>query len=282
MISVIIPLYNTSKYLKKCLDSIISQSYTDWECIIVDDCSTDNSYEIALEYMSWDKRFKVHKNAENLGCGLTRRRGISLAKGEWFSFVDSDDYIDNTFFEDMLNACIRTNSDIAVCGTYNRDENYNYIRQDIAEREYITFKEELYQQYMTSSWILQYNGNKFYSRKVIDAVEYSELRFCEDSTTTYKWLWEANRVVVIPRSYYHYVHHDDSNSRKNNTPLQKAIDTCKCVYDHFLFCKRQGFDDLIEGLKEFVRPSVVQAIMQLDINEKEYLLIRKIKEDMGL
>ena len=201
MISIVIPLYNTSKYLRKCLDSLIAQSYPEWECILVDDCSTDDSLNIALEYMSKDRRFKVHKNSENLGCGLTRRRGISLAKGEWFSFVDSDDYIDNTFFEDMLNACIRTNSDIAVCGTYNRDENYNYIRQDIAEREYITFKEELYRQYMTSSWILQYNGNKFYSRKVIDAVEYSELRFCEDSTTTYKWLWEANQAVVIPRSY---------------------------------------------------------------------------------
>ena len=82
MISIVIPLFNTSKYLKKCLDSIISQSYTDWECILVDDCSTDDSLDIALEYMSKDRRFKVHKNSENLGCGLTRRRAISLAKGE--------------------------------------------------------------------------------------------------------------------------------------------------------------------------------------------------------
>lgn len=282
MISIVIPLYNTSKYLRKCLDSICSQSYKNWECILVDDCSTDNSYEIALEYMSRDKRFKVHKNAENLGCGLTRRRGISLAKGEWFSFVDSDDYIDNTFLEDMLNTCIENNCDIAICGTYNRDANYNYKSQDLAEKFYITSKEELYRQYMTSSWILQYNGNKFYSRKVIDKVEYSNLRFCEDSMTTYKWLWEADKVAVIPRSYYHYIKHSDSNSNHNNSQLQKAIDTCKCVYDHYQFCKKQGFNDLILGLQSFVRPFIIQSISQLDINSTDYKLIQNIKEDMKL
>lgn len=282
MISIVVPLYNTSTYLHKCLDSIISQSYTDWECIIVDDCSTDGSYEIALEYMTKDKRFKVHKNADNLGCGLTRRRGISLARGEWFSFIDSDDYVDYTFFEDMLKACISTNSDISVCGTYHRDKDYNYIRQDIAEKEYVTSKEELYRQYMTSSWILQYNGNKIYSRKVIDAVEYSSLRFCEDSMTTYKWLWRANQAVVLPRSYYHYVHHSDSNSNQNNTPLRKAVDTCICVYDHYLFCKTKGFEDLIPSLQSFIKPSIVKAILLLDINAPDYMLIQDIKENMKI
>lgn len=282
MISIIIPLYNTRRYFGKCLDSIKSQTYTDWECIIVDDYSTDGSIDIALEYMSKDKRFKVHRNPENLGCGITRRRGINIAKGDWFSFIDSDDYIDNTFLEDMLDACLRTGSDISICGTYNRDKDYNYLSQDLAEKEYVVSKEELYRQYMKSSWVLQYNGNKLYSRRVIDKVEYSELRFCEDSMTTYKWLWESNQAVVIPRSYYHYIHHNDSNSRHNNSNLQKSIDTCKCVYDHYNFCKKHRFDDLISDLRDFIRPHIIQSIMGLNPDTIEYNDIKHIKCDMGI
>lgn len=280
MISIIIPMFNVERYLSKCLDSIVSQSYTDWECIIVDDCSTDNSYSIANGYAIKDNRFKLFKNEENLGCGLTRKKCIDLATGEWFAFIDADDYIDSEFLETMLNACIRTNSDIAICGTYNRDQDYNYKGQDLAEKEYITSKKELYYQYMNSSWILQYNGNKFYNRRVISKIPYSPLRFCEDSMTTYKWLWEANQAVVLPKSMYHYIRHQDSNSQKNNSKLRKAIDTCICVYDHYQFCKKENFSDIIPGLINFVYPSIVYAIRNLDVNSQEFKLIDNIRNNM--
>lgn len=279
-VSVIIPLYNAGKYLRRCLDSIAGQTFTDWECVIVDDCSTDDSYAIAEEYARRDDRFRLYANETNMGCGMTRRRAIELGRGEWFAFVDADDYVDADFIAAMLDACRRTRSEVAICGTYNRDDAYNYLSQDLAEKEYVVAKEELYRQYMLSSWILQYNGNKFYHRRVIDAVEYSPLRFCEDSMTTYKWLWEANHAVVIPKSMYHYVHHDDSNSRHGNTPLRKAVDTCVCIYDHYRFCKAHGFDYMYERLRAFIAPFLNQAVRELDTDSDDWRLVEKIRDSI--
>lgn len=277
-VSIIIPLYNAGRYLRRCLDSIAGQTFTDWECVIVDDCSTDGSRAVAEEYAGRDGRFRLYANDVNQGCGLARRRAIGLGQGGWFAFVDADDYIDAGFIAAMLDACRRTGSEVAICGTVNRDADYNYLNQDLAEKEYIVAGEELYRQYMLSSWILQYNGNKFYRRRVIDAVEYSPLRFCEDSMTTYKWLWEANQAVVIPKSMYHYIHHDDSNSRHGNTPLRKAVDTCVCIYDHYCFCKAHGFDWMYERLRTFITPFLNQAVRGLDTNDCDWPMIEEMRE----
>lgn len=279
-ISIIIPAYNTERYIEKCLDSISRQDYTDFEVILVDDCSTDRTPEIIQGYATKDDRFKFYRNDRNLGCGLTRRRAIELGTGEYFAFVDADDYIEPSFLSSMLEACLNTGSEIAICGVFNRDEDYNYLGQDIAEKQYTVAKEQLYREYMLSSWILQYAANKFYYRRVIDRVKYSDLRYCEDSTTTYKWLWEANQAVVIPRSMYHYIRHDDSNSNKNNEPIIKAYCTCLCIYDHYQFCRKQGFNYMFERLKNFARPHIAKCLFDLEDDDKRLNTILKIRDEM--
>lgn len=92
MISIVVPVYNVEKYLKKCLDSVISSSYKDWECILVDDGSKDNSGLICDEYVKKDSRFRViHK--QNGGLSSARNAGMEVAKGKWLMFIDSDDFI---------------------------------------------------------------------------------------------------------------------------------------------------------------------------------------------
>ena len=93
IISIIIPVYNSEKYLKQCFDSIINQKTVDVEIICIDDKSTDKSLEILQKYASFDKRFKVYVNKENLGPGLTRNFGVSVALGEYIFFLDSDDWL---------------------------------------------------------------------------------------------------------------------------------------------------------------------------------------------
>ena len=110
-ISVIVPVYNVEKYLTKCVDSIMNQTYKDLEIILVDDGSTDNSGKICDEYVKKDKRFKViHK--KNGGLSDARNVGIKNSTGEYLSFIDSDDYIDNDMIECLYNACIKNNADI--------------------------------------------------------------------------------------------------------------------------------------------------------------------------
>lgn len=279
-ISIVMPAYNTEKYVGKCLKSIIKQSYKNWECIIVDDCSTDGTKDILQKFAQSDNRIKVYENRTNEGCGLTRRAAISLATGDWFAFVDSDDYIEEYFLAKMLNACKSSGAEISICGTKNRDSGYNYLGQDVAEEFYCAKKERLYNEYMLSSWIKQYNGNKLYARRVIDAVEYSPLRYCEDSATTYKWLWEANFAVVLPQSLYNYIHHSDSNSNKGNEPLQKALDTVACVYEHYLFCKSHNFTHMYDRLRKFIQPHLLFLIESLDIEDIRYKFADDIRSQM--
>lgn len=274
------PVYNTSRYIERCLDSIVGQDYPNWEVIMVDDCSTDNTVEIINNYIKKDDRFKLYHNETNQGCGLTRRKAISYGTGDWFVFIDSDDYVEKDYLSTLLLACVRTCSEVSICGVFNHNSNYEYMSQHMCEKEYITSKEDLYRQYLFSSWIQPYNANKMFSRRVINSALYADLRYCEDSMTLYKWLWEANQAVVIPKSLYHYVRHEDSNSNKNNEPLVKALDTCTCVYDAINFCRRQGFDDILPRLADFIKPHIITSIRELEDDDPRLEKILRMRTDI--
>lgn len=112
-ISIIVPVYNVEKYLSCCLDSIKAQTFTDWECILVDDGSSDNSGKICDEYANNDNRFVVI-HQKNAGASAARNKGLDIAKGEYILFVDSDDWIENTLIE-KLYLCIKSNSgDVSI------------------------------------------------------------------------------------------------------------------------------------------------------------------------
>ena len=113
-ISVIIPVYNVAPWLRECLDSVRAQTFTDWECICVDDGSTDSSPDILDEYAAKDKRFRIVRR-EHSNAGAARNIGMDLAQGEFLSFLDSDDVFSPWMFETMLESIERNNADIAAC-----------------------------------------------------------------------------------------------------------------------------------------------------------------------
>ena len=138
LISVIVPIYNVEQFLSKCIQSIINQSYSRLEIILVDDGSTDDSPQICDEFKEKDKRIKViHK--KNGGLSDARNVGIEVASGEYIGFVDSDDYIDELMYEKLLNACIRNNSYISICG-----RNIVNIDNDILCQQFTVEKEVVY------------------------------------------------------------------------------------------------------------------------------------------
>ena len=115
LISVVIPVYNTSSYLARCIDSIFEQDLKDVELIFIDDCSTDNSFEVLNQCLKGreSENLTIVKNPKNLGSGETRNKGISLAKGDYVIFVDSDDYVTSKYFQVLKNA-IESRPDIVV------------------------------------------------------------------------------------------------------------------------------------------------------------------------
>lgn len=110
-VSVIIPVYNTEKYLRKCLDSVCNQTLSDIEIICVNDCSPDNSLEILNEYAQKDNRIKVINFEENKGVSIARNTGIDSATGEFIGFVDADDFVDLDFYEKLYNKATETGAD---------------------------------------------------------------------------------------------------------------------------------------------------------------------------
>lgn len=128
LISIIIPVYNVEKYIRKCLDSVLDQTYTNWECILVDDGSPDNTGKICDEYADKDKRFKViHK--ENEGVSIARNVGLDRVYGEWITFVDSDDYLLGNALEILYGNIVRTGADCLLAGSkvQNNDSIRDYV-----------------------------------------------------------------------------------------------------------------------------------------------------------
>ena len=121
-LSIIVPVYNTKKYLKECLDSLINQTLKDIEIIIVNDCSPDNSESIILEYMSKEPRIKYIKHDKNLGLGGARNTGITNTTGEWIAFVDSDDYIELNTYEAILSLMDEHHADLGIFSAINFDD----------------------------------------------------------------------------------------------------------------------------------------------------------------
>lgn len=132
-VSVIVPIYNCEKHINKCIDSILSQTLEDIEIILIDDGSSDNSGKISEEYVRLDKRVSVI-HQENSGPSVARNKGISIAKGQYIGFVDSDDYIEPTMYEELYKAAGNKRVQVAMCG---------YIEKHIYDDSSITVKPNL-------------------------------------------------------------------------------------------------------------------------------------------
>lgn len=115
MFSIIVPVYNVEKYLDKCLASISEQTFKEFECIVVDDGSPDNSNDIIDRYVNKDQRFKVI-HQKNMGISAARNAGLAIAQGDYIAFVDSDDYISNEYLEKFALKIANTDADIVICG----------------------------------------------------------------------------------------------------------------------------------------------------------------------
>lgn len=121
------PSYNASSYIKEAILSVINQTYSNWELIVTDDCSTDNSYEIALELAKQDQRIQVYKNLKNSGTSVARNNGLDHAKGKYVTFLDSDDYLDPTYLEKQVRFLEENNYVVVSSDYYRLTPNSNTI-----------------------------------------------------------------------------------------------------------------------------------------------------------
>ena len=264
LISVIVPIYNVEKYLKKCIDSIINQTYKNLEIILVDDGSPDNCGKICDEYAKNDKRIKViHK--KNGGLSDARNAGIDIAKGKYIGFVDSDDYIVSDMYEYLYNILIENSSDISICDYEYYYEKNNIIGKsnNVKINETVDKKEALRR--LMGNSIGNYAWNKLYKRDLFNDVRYPVGKKMEDCGTTYKLFYLSNKITIGNERKYYYLQRDDSILHKKNFSFYK--DFFELTLEKYKFIKEK-YPEIIENDIDMVNKILTLYFEQSEGMEK--------------
>ncbi len=219
LISVIVPIYNTEKYLPKCLDSILAQTHTNWEAILVNDGSTDDSGEICDEYARNDRRITV-VHQENAGVSSARNRGIEMAKGEWLTFIDADDYIENVYLEILTKQIDRENNVLIIQGL----KQINSKREEIKKIEFptLTLQNNEIEKAFSRMSIYEngYSVAKLYNRDVVNKYNIKfkkDISYSEDMIFMLEYILHCNNIKFIEGAYYNYVIDESVLSRRYNS-----------------------------------------------------------------
>lgn len=232
LVSVIIPIYNVERYLASCLESLIVQSYTNLELILVDDGSTDQSSNIIEEYLKKDDRF-IFVRKLNGGLSDARNAGIEIAKGKYLIFVDSDDYVHFRFVELLYKAVKRTGADIAVCegievdeehpGDTLRDIDTGFKTEILNSLEAMKFWYTKDFRNATVAW------NKIYKSSLFKKERFDKGRLHEDEFIMHRLFLKAQQIVYIWEGLYFYYQRNDSITGVKNYSLKRLdiIDACE-------------------------------------------------------
>ena len=213
-LSVIIPIYNVEKYLRRCIESVLKQTYLNLEIILVDDGSTDGCAKICDEYKEKDERVSViHK--KNGGLSEARNFGLKLVTGEIVTYLDSDDYIDANMYEKMIKAMRDKEADIVVCGTYIDYEDGSTKIKSEKKEKILNTEEALIELNSFSSFDMSV-CNKIFKKEIIKDIDFPVGKKSEDYFVMYQYFARAKKVVIINEAKYHYFQRSNSISRGKN------------------------------------------------------------------
>ncbi len=227
MISVIVPVYNVEKYLERCVKSIAAQTYKDLEILLIDDGSTDKSGKMCDDFQQTDSRIKAfHK--QNGGLSDARNYGIEHSAGEFISFVDSDDYIDEKMLETLHRLITENDADLAVCSAMDVFEGKE-VTQVKEIKEFNLNKVESYK-YMLRGDGIPSACNKLYKRQTVGDVRFPVGKLYEDGFFTPQILKRVEKTAVTSKPMYYYFRRADSITtkpfRKGDLDVIEAYDKC--------------------------------------------------------
>ena len=273
-LSIIVPVYNTSKYLKKCLDSLVNQTLEEIEVIVVNDGSTDNSVDIIKSYEKKYKNKMVFLDKKNGGQGSARNLGIKYAKGEYIGFVDSDDFVDLKMYEEMYEVAKSNKSDIVICNTtdfYEKDNSEEVT--SLAFNNNVNNKEAIIK---CVPCIL----NKIYKKDLLVKSEFkfNESIWYEDLSYSIIMLMNAKKINYIEDPFYYYLHRNTSTMNNNNA--QKNLNIIKAYDELVKYAKENNLykkfkDELDYILLKEVYISTINRVIRTSNKRSEKLKIIK-------
>ena len=219
LVSIIVPVFNVEKYIERCVLSLVNQTYTNIEILLIDDGSTDNSGIICDEFSNkFNNIITFHKT--NGGLSDARNYGITKAKGDIISFIDGDDFIDNDMIEFLHNELINTNSDISICGKYIDYENGKCVKINDSKNKYIMNKKEALININSFIGFDMSFCDKIFKKELFSEIRFPKGKKCEDFYTMYRVFDKcSNNIVYNANCKYHYF------QRQNSITRNKKIDT---------------------------------------------------------
>lgn len=223
LISVIVPVYKVEKYIDRCINSIINQTYKNLEIILVDDGSPDNCPRIIDDYSQKDSRIKViHK--ENGGLSSARNAGIEIATGDYIGFVDSDDYIRNDYFEILLENIMVTDADLSICRNKKFCENDEVFTEKLINIEAVYNKKQLLYELYKAPGVHECAWGKLYAKKIFDTIKFPVGRIYEDSSIMHEVYMNVNKAVFTNNELYFYLVDRNDSLMSSKYDIKKQND----------------------------------------------------------
>lgn len=281
MITIVVPVYKVEEYLARCVDSIINQTYKDFELLLVDDGSPDNCGKMCDEYAEKDSRiFVIHQ--KNGGLSAARNTGLNWFyeqnRSDYITFVDSDDWLHPEYLRTLMSGITETNLKISVC-------NYKRVTGEIPHENYENAEYELTtpEDFLVNhSWQYNYAWGKLYHKSVFDDVRYPVGKNFEDTFTTYKALHKCKKIAYTDTQLYYYLRNETGISRSPwNTSELVIFDA---MQEQMQFYKENGLQKAYEKeFQLFVHHHAYQ-IVRIKDNKKDLKknknILKEIKKDL--
>ena len=216
-ISVIIPVYNAEQYLEHCINSIIKQTFVDFELLLVDDCSSDKSREICKKYAVLDKRIKIFCKDINEGTAQARKTGIHYAKAEYIIFADNDDWVEPVMLEELYKKAVMGNYDMVFCDFFYGEK---YFRQNMEDNDKYKFIEQII------SWgdFFPITWNKLIKKVIYEKVIFPTTTYSEDRAIMTQVLFFCSNIGYVNKAFYHWCDIPTSASRNKKNGINNLIE----------------------------------------------------------
>ena len=247
MISIIIPVYNANKYLVKCIESILAQSFQKFEIILIDNGSTDGSAEICDAYAAKYNNIKViHK--ENGGVSSARNMGLDICEGKFITFIDSDDWIHIDYLQTLRNLILDNSADIAIC-EYLRVDNENIVDEEISPNFETLTKIDSFNKIYTEKYInmIVVHG-KLYRKNIFDNLRFPVGKIHEDEYMIHKILFKAEKIIYTDSKLLYYRH--TPNSIMTSKFDEKQLHFIEAIEDRLNFCLANDLEFLIPKIED--------------------------------
>lgn len=274
LVSVIVPVYNVATYLRRCLDSLLAQTHGNCEFIVIDDGSTDESPQICDQYAARDGRVRVvHK--QNGGLSSARNAGLDMARGSYYAFVDSDDYVEPKYVENLLRAILESEAKLAMCSVVCEDREGH----PVALPYFIALDDDVHTRHdcmamscdntaMIVAW------NKLYEANLWSSLRFPEGEIHEDELVFHYVLKQCESIVFVSDGLYHYVSNDKSIMHAKYS--SRNLSRIRALSERIAVLRDLAYDDLVPQVADMLIDAYLVQVVRMEYRNKS------TQKDLGL